>query len=236
MFKKIRSILLMAGMATVLYTGSITGECHTLPESSFAQVEGTILKRGQGVSDAGVTNDIQALQKLPVSILNTMIANGIYIYEVDTINDVNGGSLSKGVVTDGMAMAPKYQFVMQNGQYVAQLVSPGYIDILSNKVTTWADSQSTLLHEIGHQLDHLYLGCVPATNTYCNASRQQEWQEIYAAEKNAIASYSKSAACNVYTACEAFAEATSVYFMDPAWLQKNCPLSYAYAEKVVSWF
>lgn len=47
MFKKIRSVLLMAGMATVLYTGSITGECHTLPESSFTQVEGTILKEGR---------------------------------------------------------------------------------------------------------------------------------------------------------------------------------------------
>lgn len=248
MFKRLRSILLMASASVILYTGSITGECHTLPESSFTQVEGTILKRSAGISDAAVVNDIQAYQKLPASIVNVLLANGVYIYEVedlylDTMPAAAPAKMTKnGIITDGSGRADgaakpaSYRRITKGGISTIQMTAPGYIDILSNLIVTETDTSSTLLHEVAHQLDFLYLGGYQATGTFYNASGQQEWQEVYAAEKNAVASYSKKAAVNVYTAYEAFAEATRIYFVNPEWLQKNCPLSYAYIDKIVSWF
>lgn len=231
MFKRVRAALLAMSAVAFLYTGSISGECHTLPDTSYTPIEGTVIKKGAGITDAAATNDILAYQKLPVSIQNVLIANGIYIYEIDLANDSLPRPGSCAVAT-----APTYKLITKGGQTTSQVVSPGYIDILSNKAASQSDSLVPLLHEVGHQLDYLYLGGYPNTRNYYNASDQQEWQNIYAAEKSAIASYSKNAAHNVYTTYEAFAEAAGLYFADPAWLEQHCPASYNYVNKVVSWF
>ena len=231
MFKKFKGLFLAFSAVILVSANGITGECHTLSDASYTVIEGTVLRRGAGITDAAVANDVLAYQKIPDSIKNMLVANGINIYEVDAVND--------SIATDGsygVATAPTYKLVTRGGQTTSQVISAGYIDILSNKAALRADSQSTLLHEVGHQVDFLYLGGYPVTRTYYNASGQQEWQGIYFVEKNAIASYSKDAACNVYTFYEAFAEAAGLYFGDPEWLQQHCPLSYAYVDKVVAWF
>lgn len=231
MFKRVKSILLAFSAVIFVSANSITGECHTLPDSSYAAVEGTVLKRGAGVTDLSVVNDILAYQKLPASIQNMLIKNGVNIYEVDLAYDSIAIDGAYGIST-----GPTYRITSYGENRETQLISAGHIDVLSNKAAAISDSQMTLLHEVGHQIDFMYLGGYPVTTAHYNASSQQEWQDIYKAEKNAIASYSKDAAYNVYTTYEAFAEAAGIYFNNPEWLQQHCPLSYAYVNKVVGWF
>lgn len=230
MLKRVKPILLAITAVTVLYTGSISGECHTLPESSYTQIEGTMLKRGPGVSDAAVINDIHAYQMLPFSIKNMLVANSIYIYEMSPEND----SMSRPG-SAALSTGTAYSINRTGATPTVTVLKPGSTDIFSD-LSMAQDGPVILLHEVGHQMDYLYLGSFPATGTYFNASDQPEWQAIYAAEKNIIATYSRNAAANVYMACEGFAEATGIYFANPEWLQKNCPASYTYVGKVVSWF
>ena len=232
MCKKIKSIIsVVMGVLFLALPNGIVGECHTLPETSYTAVEGTIIKRGAGISDFAAANDIAAYQKLPAAIQNALIENNVSVYEINP--DYDAIPVPKACA---VSMGATYKVVTRGGQTTSQVLSSGYIDILSNKAAMQKDPQNTFLHEIGHQIDFLYLGGYPVTRTYYNASGQQEWQTIYAAEKDSIASFSKNSSYNVYTAYEAFAEATGQYFLAPDWLQSNCPLSYAYITKVVASF
>lgn len=225
------------------FSRGVVGECHELPESSYAPVAGTVLMQGPGITDAESVYGIEAYQALPVSIQNMLVTNNIRIYEVnvnsgDMIHPLQAASLAPNGTAVGVAVAPTYQIRRySNGSQTVSTYSAGYIDLNSSRISQFEDhGKHTFMHEVSHQIDHLYLGGYPVTYSYSNASSQPEWQSIYAAEKSKIASYSKTASCNVYTAAEAFAEACGIYLTCPEWLQKNCPLSYTYAAKVVAWF
>lgn len=242
--RKIRSLLLLvAGTFILTFSHGIVGECHELPESSYTPVAGTVLMQGPGITDAESVYGIEAYQALPVSIQNMLVTNNIRIYEVstnsgDTIHPSRAASLAPNGTAVGIAVAPTYQISKySNGSQAVSTYSAGYIDLNSSRISQLEDhGKHTFMHEVSHQIDHLYLGGYPVTYSYFNASSQPEWQDIYALEKSKIASYSRSASCNVYTAAEAFAEACGMYLSSPEWLQINCPLSYAYVDRVVSWF
>lgn len=231
MHKKRKAIMLAVTAAACFWSSGIKGECHSLSESSYTQIAGTMLRRGPGVTDASAVNDIQAYLKLPVSIQNMLVKNGVWIYEVDLSSDT---VLIPG--SCGASQSPSWRLVTRNGQTTSTVTSTGYIDIASNRVATFTDKQVPLLHEVGHQIDFFYLGGYPSTRAFYNASSQAEWLAAYAAERNIIGAYSSNASINVYSSNEAFAEAIGIYFADPEWLKTYAPLSYAYAAKVVDWF
>lgn len=244
MKNKLRSlILLVAGTFIFSFSNGMAGECHNLPDSSYAPVAGTALMRGAGVSDASAINDIQAYQMLPVNIQNMLVANHISIYEInpstgDAINaEIPSAAGINGKVA-GVARAPEYKILKyRDGRRVVNVAKYGYIDLDTAAEAKYGeDKLISLLHEVGHQIDHLYLGGYPAVGSYFVASSQVEWQTIYAAEKNKLASYSAASACNVYTAAEMFAESAGIYFANPTWLQNNCPFTFAYMAKVVGSF
>lgn len=241
---KIRSfVLFLVGTLILTFSSGMVGECHAFSDDAYTQIPGTMLMRGPSVSDATVTNDIEAYQQIPLAIKNMLVGNNIKIYEVNASNGDYSGDAPQtaadkrrfGIIC-GVTYPISYSWVYANGQLVPTWTD-GYVDAdsatMGRSAKRWLNP---VLHEVCHQMDHMYLGGFLATNAMFNASSQPEWQAIYAAEKGNIASYSATSACNVYTSYEAFAEIAGLTFKDPAWVQAHCPLSYAYVTKVVSWF
>lgn len=239
MFGKIKraavSMLLFMSIAII---PSITGECHDLPESSYTQIAGTMMKVSSGISDQAKTDSLIAWTSLPFNIQSILIQNNIWIYELNPNNDQLALSdYYTGQSHDAISVFPSYNLrTYSDGRQEISQTSSGYIDIFSNNASKRGECTLTILHEIGHQVDCLYLGGYTNTRSWASASDQSAWQYAYAKEKINLSLLDKDSSVNTYDSSESFAEAFGMYFYNNARLKAKCPAMYAYVQTVVGSF
>lgn len=132
---KIRSfVVFLVGTLILTFSSGMVGECHAFSDDAYTQIPGTMLMRGPSVSDATVTNDIEAYQQIPLAIKNMLVGNNIKIYEVNASNGDYSGDAPQtaadkrrfGIIC-GVTYPISYSWVYTNGQLVPTWTD-GYVD------------------------------------------------------------------------------------------------------------
>lgn len=204
-----------AVLAVAVACGSVAvpASAHTLAETQFTQVPGTMLYVSNGAS-ANAAIHVQEYLSVPINVLTKLVSANCKIY-LDTTAEDTG-------VTTGSAIP--------TGTYVAGMFYGTYIDILSDLDVT---EQMNMIHEIGHFVDYNSLGGYKATKQAFPASSTAQWQTIWQAEGPVVATLSLTSSVNAYNATEYFATAFAWYVKNPAVLAKVAPQSYAYVDSMV---
>lgn len=130
-------------------------------------------------------------------------------------------------------IGPTVEYDGDNNMAYCRTVSVGRIEYYSNNELYTPEA---IIHEAGHMLDFLapiieghYSG-----NVYGISSRQ-EWQSLYAANKDRMAGIDYVSGVNVpMSAYEAFADAFRLTYQKPAELYQACPDVYNFIVQTVS--
>lgn len=222
----------MMAVVGMMVGSDLTVQAHTLDDSAFVPVEGTMMSVSAGASE-NVGVHLAEYQSIPENILVRLTADHCRIY-IDTFEE-EGGYLDREIDPNSRAVGVFSGSVHAGYKSVGRknwaVIEANYIDVLSGE---GAESNTTLYHEVGHYVDDSAFGGWSEHGEYGIASSTERWQALYAANAAVIGGLSRGSAVNVYSACECFATSFAWYIHDPQTLLNASPEVYAYIEEVVA--
>lgn len=230
MMKKLTAIAIAAAMTISAGTG-IKAEAHALDDSAYTQIEGTMMYVSPDAAENTAVH-VREYLSIPQGILASLTADNCKVY-LETMAEQGGYYVTAKGVAAGVNYGNAYRVSGRDRRQILAITRTNYIDVLSDY--DLKDNQ-TMLHEVGHYVDHNAFGGWETNGDYFVGSSTERWQALHAACAGTIGALSPESAVNVYNAQEMFATSFAWYVDDPQVLRNACPDVYTYMEEVVASF
>lgn len=229
---KMKIVAAMISAVALTACTRVTVDAHTLDESAFTRVEGTMMYVSAGAS-ANTALHLEEYYAVPENILASLVSDNCKIY-LDTMEEEGGYLItSNGTAAAGLYRGSAYMVMSSDRRQIRSITKENTIDALSD---VDAQSRQIMLHEIGHYVDDNAFGGWEANASRHAASGTEAWQALYTAHAGHVGAMSALSGVNVYNPAEMFATSFAWYISDPASLLTACPEVYAYIEEVVASF
>lgn len=211
--------------AAVLSMAPLSAEAaHSLPESSFTQVQGTDLYLSPSVSQAEQAFETSLFLSLPENIRQRMMGDGVKVYLISAADDTitsatlkNSSSTGRKVSFVGLTTHPVYVTVSDiAGHSTVGRARDCTIEIQTDMTRKNVD-RTRLIHEVGHFVDS---AAGSGTGEDFAISSSDAWQTLFAKyESSLLAGSAYQAVPDLYSASEGWADAFRLLWTDPAALQ-----------------
>ena len=226
--KAIKSILTALMSVALFITSSMPAYAAGTYDSGdgIFQITGSVTQKQLDIARS-------AYNKYPKQVRQFFVSKGIKIYLFNG-KEASLGKGENGLKARALADAPVVTIHRDNyGNPISAEETQGNYCITANAKLNAESGGGDMAHEIGHIVDFTYNGGITKTYEWFNASHTDEFYSLYNKEHKALGTITKTGKYNVYSAEEAFAEATGCYIMYPAELRKKCPGMYSYVEHIL---